>query len=111
MPTDVTVRGFYDLSGMRADADLMVWWHAPTAEALQAAARSLRRTAVGRSLQPVLVGDGPAPAGRVQQGARPGVPGRCAAEAVGDRLPVRPVLRVVPAAGARSAAACSSSTG
>ncbi len=48
----VTVRGFYDVSAMRADADLMVWWHAPTAEALQAAGRSLRRTAVGRTLTP-----------------------------------------------------------
>ena len=48
----VTLRGFYDVSALRADADLMVWWHAPTAEALQAAARSLRRTAVGRSLSP-----------------------------------------------------------
>ncbi|HET8588281.1 MAG TPA: hydrogen peroxide-dependent heme synthase [Nakamurella sp.] len=45
---DVVVRGFYDVSGMRADADLLVWWHAPTAEALQAAARALRATAVGR---------------------------------------------------------------
>jgi chlorite dismutase len=49
---DVTVRGFYDVSALRADADLMVWWHAPTAQALQSAARSLRRTAVGRSLNP-----------------------------------------------------------
>ena len=48
----VTVRGLYDVSALRADADLMVWWHAPTAEALQSAARSLRRTAVGRSLRP-----------------------------------------------------------
>jgi chlorite dismutase len=49
---DVTIRGFYDVSGMRADADLMVWWYAPTAEQLQSAARSLRRTSVGRSLSP-----------------------------------------------------------
>jgi len=49
---DVTIRGFYDVSGMRADADMMVWWHAPAAELLQAAARSLRRTSVGRSLSP-----------------------------------------------------------
>ncbi len=48
----VTVRGFYDVSAMRAEADLMVWWHAPTAQALQAASRSLRRTAVGRTLAP-----------------------------------------------------------
>jgi len=46
---DVVVRGLYDVSGMRADADAMVWWHGPTAESLQRAARRLRRTAVGRS--------------------------------------------------------------
>ena len=49
---DVVVRGFYDVSGMRADADVMVWWHAPAAEELQAAGRALRRTAVGRALAP-----------------------------------------------------------
>ncbi len=49
---DVLIRGFYDVSTLRADADLMVWWHAATAEALQDAARALRRTAVGRSLRP-----------------------------------------------------------
>ena len=27
---DVTVRGLYDVAGLRADADLMVWWHAGT---------------------------------------------------------------------------------
>jgi chlorite dismutase len=48
----VRIRGFYDVSGMRADADLMVWWYAPTAEQLQSAARALRRTSVGRSLTP-----------------------------------------------------------
>jgi hydrogen peroxide-dependent heme synthase len=50
---DVVVRGTYDVSGLRADADLMVWWHAPTAEALQAAYNRLRRTAFGRRLDPV----------------------------------------------------------
>ncbi len=50
---DVDVRGVYDLSGLRADADLLVWWHAPTAEALQAAYGRLRRTALGRRLAPV----------------------------------------------------------
>ena len=49
---DVLVRGFYDVSALRADADLMVWWHAASAEALQSAARALRRTAVGRTLSP-----------------------------------------------------------
>ena len=50
---DVIVRGLYDLGGMRADADLMVWWHAETVEELQAAYHQLRRTAFGRRLAPV----------------------------------------------------------
>jgi chlorite dismutase len=50
---DVTVRGLYDVSGLRADADLMVWWHAPTAEALQLSYNALRRTALGGRLVPV----------------------------------------------------------
>jgi chlorite dismutase len=49
---DVVIRGYYDVSGMRADADMLVWWHAPAAEQLQAAGRALRRTAVGRVLAP-----------------------------------------------------------
>ena len=44
---DVVARGVYDVSGLRADADLMVWLHGPTAEALQEALRGFRRTAVG----------------------------------------------------------------
>ncbi len=50
---DVVVRGFYDLAGMRADADLMVWWHAETSDALQEAYHRLRRTRLGRHLRPV----------------------------------------------------------
>ncbi len=40
---DVTVRGWYDVSGLRSDADVMVWVHGPTAEGLQHAVRVLRR--------------------------------------------------------------------
>jgi len=50
---DVVVRGVYDLSGIRADADLMVWWHAVTAEQLQDAYNRFRRTAFGTRLAPV----------------------------------------------------------
>ncbi|VXB37879.1 hydrogen peroxide-dependent heme synthase [Aeromicrobium sp. 9AM] len=50
---DVVVRGTYDLSGLRADADLMVWWHAPTSDALQAAYNAFRRTELGSHLAPV----------------------------------------------------------
>jgi len=50
---DVTVRGSYDVAGLRADADLMIWWHAPAAEQLQSAYHRLRRTELGSHLQPV----------------------------------------------------------
>jgi chlorite dismutase len=50
---DVVVRGTYDVSALRADADLMVWWHAPSAEALQESYGRLRRTALGHHLSPV----------------------------------------------------------
>ena len=50
---DVVVRGTYDVSGLRADADLMVWWHAGPRDALQDAYGLLRRTALGRHLAPV----------------------------------------------------------
>jgi len=39
----VTIRGFYDVSGLRADADLMIWLHGDTPETLQWALRELRR--------------------------------------------------------------------
>lgn len=48
----VTVRGFYDVSGLKADADIMVWVHGPVAEDLQAGLRRLRRTALLRYLLP-----------------------------------------------------------
>lgn len=56
--TGVTVRGFYDVSALRADADLMVWLHGANGrdtppEALQSALRTLRRAAPLRSLLPV----------------------------------------------------------
>jgi peroxiredoxin len=50
---DVTVRGTYDVSALRADADVMIWWHAPTADALQEAYSRFRRTGLGSHLQPV----------------------------------------------------------
>jgi len=50
---DLVVRGWYDVAGLRSDADLMVWWHAETPEALQEAYTRLRRTTLGRHLDPV----------------------------------------------------------
>ena len=51
--SDVVVRGVSDVSGLRADADLMIWWHAPRSEELQSAYHRFRRTAFGRRLDPV----------------------------------------------------------
>lgn len=48
----VTVRGFYDVSGLRADADLMIWLHGPDPQKLQWGLRELRRTAVLSNLIP-----------------------------------------------------------
>ena len=45
MPDGVVLRGLYDVSGMRAGADLMVWLHGDRAEDLQAEIRRLHRTA------------------------------------------------------------------
>ncbi|WP_109505903.1 hydrogen peroxide-dependent heme synthase [Nocardioides speluncae] len=50
---DTVVRGTYDVSGLRADADVMVWWHAETSEQLQDAYNRFRRTTFGQRLLPV----------------------------------------------------------
>jgi len=50
---DLVVRGWYDVAGLRADADLMVWWHAPSSDTLQDAYHGLRRSELGRHLEPV----------------------------------------------------------
>jgi chlorite dismutase len=50
---DVVVRGTYDVSGLRADADLMIWWHAETSDALQEAYNRFRRTRLGSHMEPV----------------------------------------------------------
>ncbi len=50
---DVVVRGTYDVGGLRADADLLVWWHAPSADDLQEAYHRFRSTAFGTRLDPV----------------------------------------------------------
>lgn len=47
-----TIRGFYDVSGLRADADLMVWMHGESPRELQRDLRRLRRTDLLESLLP-----------------------------------------------------------
>ncbi|MDO8152656.1 MULTISPECIES: hydrogen peroxide-dependent heme synthase [Isoptericola] len=50
---DVVVRGVYDVAGLRADADLMVWVHGPTVESVQGAYQRLRASRLGAVLTPV----------------------------------------------------------
>lgn len=46
---ELTVRGVYDLTGQRAEADLMIWWHAEKFDDLQRAYRRfLKETRLGQ---------------------------------------------------------------
>lgn len=49
----VTIRGFYDVAGFRADADLMVWMLSDDPQKLQAAYHAIRSSALGVALEPV----------------------------------------------------------
>ncbi|MBO0805698.1 MAG: chlorite dismutase family protein [Nocardiopsaceae bacterium] len=49
----VVTRGCYDLQGMRADADYMLWWVAPASDELQETYARFRRTRLGRASEPV----------------------------------------------------------
>ena len=49
----VTVRGVYDVQGLRADADFMIWWHSENSDDLQDAYSSFRQTALGAACEPV----------------------------------------------------------
>lgn len=44
--TDVVVRGLYDVSGLRAEADFMIWTHAEHIEDLQRFYNEFRRTTI-----------------------------------------------------------------
>ncbi|GEK17113.1 hydrogen peroxide-dependent heme synthase [Cellulomonas persica] len=87
---DLVVRGWYDVAGLRADADLMVWWHAETVEQVQGAYQRLRRSDLGRHLLPVwsVVG-----LHRAAEFNRRHVPAFLAGEEPGDYLCVYPFVR------------------
>ena len=46
-------RGCYDVQGLRADADYLFWWIAPSADDLQEMYARFRRTRLGRASEPV----------------------------------------------------------
>ncbi len=49
----VVTRGCYDVQGLRADADYMFWWIAPSPDDLQETYARFRRTRLGRASTPV----------------------------------------------------------
>jgi peroxiredoxin len=49
----VVTRGAYDVQGLRADADYMLWWVAPASDDLQEMYATFRRTRLGRASEPV----------------------------------------------------------
>lgn len=55
----VVVRGIYDNTGIRADADFMIWWHAEEFSDLQKALADFRReTAFGQLVEVSWLGNG-----------------------------------------------------
>lgn len=55
----VVVRGIYDISGIRAEADVLIWWHAEEFEDIQKAYNDFRRTTVlGQCLEVFWIGVG-----------------------------------------------------
>lgn len=86
----LVVRGWYDVGGLRADADLMVWWHAETVEQVQGAYRRLRASGLGAHLRPVwsVVG-----LHRPAEFNRAHVPAFLAGEPAGDYLCIYPFVR------------------
>jgi hydrogen peroxide-dependent heme synthase len=49
----IVTRGCYDVQGMRADADYMLWTVAPASDELQETYARFRRTRLGRASEPV----------------------------------------------------------
>ena len=47
----MSVRGVYNATGFRPDTDLLFWWVASSADAVQELLVQLRRTAIGRALE------------------------------------------------------------
>jgi len=86
----VTVRGWYDVSGMRSDADLMVWMHGPSAENLQWSLRELRRTEL---LKPLIRSWGAVGVHRDAEFNRSHVPGFIRGEDPRQWLTIYPFVR------------------
>lgn len=83
---DLVTRGWYDVGGFRADADLMVWWHAPDTDTMQDAYHALRRSGLASVWSQIGVH-------RPAEFNRSHVPAFLAGEDAGDYLCVYPFVR------------------
>ncbi|MGB7235025.1 MAG: hydrogen peroxide-dependent heme synthase [Rhodococcus sp. (in: high G+C Gram-positive bacteria)] len=89
----VAVRGVYDVAGLRADADFMVWTHAERIEDLQATYSDFRRTtALGRASTPVWSNSA---LHRPAEFNKSHVPAFIAGEDPGDYICVYPFVRSI----------------
>ncbi len=86
----VVVRGLYDVAGMRADADYMIWTHAERVEDLQATYTGFRRTLLGRLSEPVWSA---AALHRAAEFNKSHIPAFIAGEPAGDYVCVYPFVR------------------
>lgn len=50
---DLVIRGWYDVSGLRADADIMLWAHAGSSDELQSLYHTILQTSLGKCLTSV----------------------------------------------------------
>lgn len=87
---EVTTRGWYDVSGLRADADVMIWTHGESSDGLQQAYHRFRHSDIGRALTPVWSQMG---LHRPAEFNRAHVPAFLAGEAARDYLCVYPFVR------------------
>lgn len=87
----VEVRGVYDVTGIRADADFMIWWHAEHFEDLQKTYNEFRReTALGQCTEVVWIGNG---MHRPAEFNKSHLPSFIMGEDPGDWLTVYPFVR------------------
>ncbi len=87
---DVTLRGMYDVSGLRADGAIMLWLHGPRLEDLQLALRELRSTTL---LADTTLTWSAAGVHRAAEFNRSHVPGFLRGERARDWLTVYPFVR------------------
>ena len=88
---EVTVRGIYDNTGIRADADFMVWWHAEEFSQLQKALADFRReTTLGQLVELSWIGNG---VHRPAEFNKSHLPSFIMGEEPGDWISVYPFVR------------------